>query len=522
MTDYTLPTINQPGWAPIIEAVFAAFNETKAETATVDAMTVVVTDYGAVGDAATDNAAALAAAAAAAAAAGARLHFPPGVYDTSAPLVVPADGMHITGVDATLRAITGSTANPLLLSISGRTGVTVEGLTFDGNAGNVTSFNNVVTVYMSSRVMFRRCRWQDTRGIGVIFSTSITDSGVIDCTFSEVGSHNKVSGLSGDRRQAAAFSSGTGNRGNYALGCTFSEVGLDCVSMTGQTEGRIIGCQIDNNYAGGFYVSSSTKVRVIGNRAFGTNGGNGIDVNVCQQIVVMGNVVSGRGSAGIMLNDTSNSVVSGNVCTDNWQNGTSVHQGGITLYGASTGCQNVTVTGNVCTDTQGTKTQQYGVQVSAAGHTAITIDDSNHLTGNALADVGGGGEFAPYSRTPTFTNITPNSGTVRARYVRTRTRVREVGSITRAADTSFAGSTARVNLPVNAHADVANETVIGTWAARDADTNAVAHGLMVKDGTTAVFRLANGTNGGVTSTTPFTFATGDVLSWELDYPPVAG
>lgn len=483
---------------------------------------------GATGDGVTDDGAALAATITAAGTFGVRtVYLPPGTYLTSQKITVPT-GTTVVGVPGRtiVKAAAGSTASPLLFAVTGASDVLVSGVTFDGNQSGVTSYNNVCVVYQSTRVRFDQCRWQNTRGIGVIFSTDVSYSGVTGSSFSEVGSYNKVSGLNADRRQAVAYSSGTkaNNKGNFVTGCTFTEVGLDCVSMSAQAEGLIAHNRVYGNYAGALYVSGSSQVKIIGNHIEGGDtSGNGVDVFSSDTVSVVGNTAKGRGGAGIMLADVANATVLGNVCLNNFRsNGTgspSSHQGGITLYGSASACSNVVISANVCTDTQGTKTQAYGVQVSAHAHTNIRIDESNRLTGNLTAEIGGGGEFSPFARTPTFTNFTINDATVKVRYSATRERVTEQGSITIGATPGFTGSGVFIGLPVTPHADILTNGIVGSFAAFDTSASTYKTGVILRSGTQG--RLIFHDSTAPTSTVPWTWATGDVLTWNLSYTPAA-
>ena len=487
---------------------------------------VNVLKAGATGDGVTNDGPALAAAIATAGTLGFRKVFlPPGTYLTSQKLTIPT-GTTIVGVPGrtVVKAAAGSTASPLLFEVTGAADVAVYGVTFDGNTTGVTNFNNVCVVFSSTRVRFDECRWQNTRGIGVIFSTDVSHSGVSRSHFREVGSRNKTTGLNADRRQAIAFSSGSkaNNRGNYVTGCTFEEVGLDCVSMSSQDSGLIAHNTVYGNYAGALYVSGCSDTKVIGNHVEGGDlSGNGVDVFSSDTVTVVGNTVRGRGGAGIMLADTADSTVAGNVCLNNFRsNGAaseSAHQAGITIFGQASVCSNVTISGNVCTDTQGTKTQKWGVQVSNHAHTNIWIDSSNRLTGNATADVGGGGPVPPYTRTPTWINYSGN-GTVNAHSSVSRIAVVESGILTIGSTTGLAGSSLFIGLPATPAATT--NSVVGTFMAIDntpSANTARKAGVILRSGSSGLFVFYDGTT--VTSTSPFTWATGDQLVWSLNYVP---
>lgn len=287
-------------------------------------------------------------------------------------------------------------SNPLLLNIANRpNGATVQGITFDGNRLAVGTFNNVCQVFNSSRMVFRNCRWTDTRGVGVLFSTSIRSSGIENCQFDEVGTYNKVTGLDADRRAAVAFCCGTlaNNVGNYVRNSQFNEIGLDSISFANQSSGIITGNIVQTTYASGgiVYVAGSYDVTISGNTGR-ASGGNAIDIYRSGNIVVTGNTTVESGAAGILVAETSNVTVTGNLCLDNDQDGTSLHAGGIVLDGVGGAVSNVVIVGNVSRDTRavGSKTQRHGFYVRPTSTaSAIWLDHSNMLTGNKTADIGG-------------------------------------------------------------------------------------------------------------------------------------
>lgn len=484
-------------------------------------------NYGALGDGVADDAAAINAALAAGATLGRAVLLPEGEYLIRAKLVVPSNttllGVHGRTI---LKAAATSTASPLLLEVANRTDVLVRDLVFDGSLSDEATFNNLITVYQSTRVRFDACRWQNVKGISVIFSTNTSQSGVANSHFVECGTWQKTSGDNADRRQAVAFSSGTkaNNRGNYVVGCTFDEVGLDCISLSSQADALVAHNTIRGNYAGAIYVAGCSNVKVLGNHVegiAGARGGNGVDVYTSDTVTVVGNTVTGRGAAGIMLADSSNCSVEANICLNNWQGSTSSHTSGITIFGLSSACSNVTIVGNVCTDTQGTKTQQYGVQVSNHAHTNIWIDPSNRLTGNAVAAVGGGGEFSPYTRTPSWVSFsTPGNATTSVRFTQSRDLVTEQGTLTFGSTSAFHGSSALyLGLPATPHSSIPTNGILGTFVAFDTSANTYKTGVIVKSGSNGLFVFHDSTR--VTNTTPWAWATGDLLSWNLSYCPAA-
>lgn len=336
--------------------------------------------FGAAGDGATDDTSAVQAALDAGASA---VLIPDGTYLCDL-LTVPADDMRVLGANrSVLKARTNPTSGPVLVSVSGRADVSFEGVVFHGNTGTITSFNNVVQVFNSNRILFNRCEWTETRGIACL-SSGGTRTGVLNSYFKNCGIYNRTSTLDADRRQAFAC---TGTTEAYAINNDFEEVGLDCISFASSSDDCVAsGNRIRNNDAGSIYVASTSGFIVTGNNiSNGSNGGNGVDVFASDSGVVSNNFVHGCGGSGILLANCARVVAAANVCQNNYQSATGVHKGGITLSGNSGTLEDITLTGNVCNDTQGvgSVTQRYaiGVYSSSATYRNIRISISNELTG---------------------------------------------------------------------------------------------------------------------------------------------
>lgn len=299
-------------------------------------------------------------------------------------LTVPADDMRIVGSNrSVLKARTNPASGPVLVSLSGRADVSFEGVVFHGNTGTITSFNNVVQVFNSNRVLFNRCEWTETRGIACL-SSGGTRTGVLNSYFKNCGIYNRTSTLDADRRQAFAC---TGTTEAYAINNDFEDVGLDCISFaTASDDCAAHGNRIRNNDAGSIYIASTSGFVVTGNNiSNGSDGGNGIDVYASDSGIVSSNFVHGCGGSGILLANCARVVAASNVCQNNYQSATGVHKGGITLSGNSGTLEDITLTGNVCNDTQGVGnvTQRYaiGIYSSSATYRNIRISISNELTG---------------------------------------------------------------------------------------------------------------------------------------------
>lgn len=355
-------------------------------------------DFGLVCDGATDNAAALGAIRARlllSATAGQAVLFPPATKPcmTSAALVAVAGTTYRAEPGTvTLKAIASSTANPMLVSANGVSGVLFYGLTLDGNLPGVPAANNIATIYQSSGVVFDHVAVQHTRGIGLLFSTAVSNSGVRDSTFNDLGNYWLTSGANADQQQGVAFCCGAGNLSNFVTGSYFTTTGLDAVSVAAQTDFqangnrfRAVGGRATNGGAA-IYASSDDGLSVVGNTVEGAFG-NGLDLHTLSHALVTGNKVRNASGGGITLATITTATVTGNLVVNSNQGGQSSFTGGFGLAGTNAG---VVLAGNTSTDDQTTKTQAYGIQgLSGETCATCTFDGSNQIDGNATAAFGG-------------------------------------------------------------------------------------------------------------------------------------
>ncbi|WP_242109421.1 right-handed parallel beta-helix repeat-containing protein [Luteimonas aquatica] len=362
-------------------------------------------DYGAVGDGTTDDAPALQRLANAAhAAGGATIRLGPTTYAMGDYLRLPPRTRLIGSAGRTvMKALPNSAANPVLLEIGpeafglARTAdVLVEGVTFDGALGQIPTFNNVVTVYKADRVVFSHCRWQNTRGIGVIFSTDIAHSGTAHCTFEKVGYLYGSTNNLDDRRDAVNFGGGQldNNVFNFVESCNMQDIGLAAIASQSQRNFKAVGNSMRNTNAGSIYGSNNDGLVVANNNIYDANG-NSIDIFGSRRTTITGNAILYGASAGIMIGGSNvdgvvvaNNVLMGNVVS---VEGT-VHKGQITLHN-SENMKNVVVAGNIATNSVG-----YGFYVVPLGTTnttsrpmgaGIVIGADNVFSANALGDFSG-------------------------------------------------------------------------------------------------------------------------------------
>lgn len=329
------------------------------------------------------------------------VYFPAGTYLlTAANLTAQCNGQTLRATPGTaiLKLSASSTANPALLSIANVSNVTIYGLTLNGNLAGVPSANNVVTVFQASNVVFDHVTWLNTRGIGVIFSTGVSNSGVKDSFFKNVGNYWITTGLTADQKQGIAFCCGTraNNFGNFVVGSTFSAIGIDAISIAGQSDFlasnnifRNVGGAIQAGIAGGaaIYASGNDSLVITGNNV-NVAYGNGIDVIGSPLTTLSGNTVLSAGGSGISYASGAWSSIVGNVtCNNNQSHGGSTLQAGISLNVIVT---DTTIGGNTACDTQGSPTQTWGIQEVAGGtYTNTWVDQSNTVSGNVSGPFGG-------------------------------------------------------------------------------------------------------------------------------------
>ena len=119
--------------------------------------------------------------------------------------------------------------------------------------------------------------------------------------------------------------------------------------------------------------------------------------------------------------------------------------------------------------------------------------------------------------TPTLTNITIGTGTVVARWARMGKVIFAYVKITFAADTTVGGDIA-ISLPANANAP---SVVAGEYQHTDANTGAFyVGGVSITGAQTAFEMFANTATTPNDATSPFTWATSDVLRAVITYESV--
>jgi len=170
---------------------------------------------------------------------------------TSRPFVASSRTSYVAEASTVIiKPTMDSTADPVLFQASHVADVQVQGLTFDGAHATARTRNNIAMVYQSTRVVFDQVTVQDTRGIAIMFSTGVGESGVRDSRFVDVGNHWRVTGRTIDQQQGVAFCCGQGNKLNFVTGSVFDIVGLDALSFTDQSR-FVVSCNRFRDAGGG-------------------------------------------------------------------------------------------------------------------------------------------------------------------------------------------------------------------------------------------------------------------------------
>lgn len=240
-----------------------------------------VKTYGATGDGATNDTAAIAAAVAALPSSNAVLYFPSGTYITDAITITGKTGLSVIGDGNGVTTLKGRTGNRVLV-ISTTTGCTVRGIGFNGNCTTRTAGQQAVVID-ASNLLFTE--------------NSIINSGEFAIMIGDNAAVNNV----------RVIGNYIGN--NYADGINIRAV-TDFVVADNVVNGAdddciAIGYSVVAGYAAHGVVSgNSVKART----DLGTNFGRGIWVGPASDILVVGNNVDTVKQTGIYVNNDGTGV----------------------------------------------------------------------------------------------------------------------------------------------------------------------------------------------------------------------
>lgn len=140
-------------------------------------------------------------------------------------------------------------------------------------------------------------------------------------------------------------------------------------------------------------IVSGNSVRDCGNHGIYSVGGSGYHA------IITNNILHDLGAAGMNLTDSEGAIVSGNIVVKATDYGIYINNPyvqcignlvkntqGSTTYGISARQAHLVVANNACYDTQGTKTQDYGINYDGATYSEFI---GNYLRGNGTAAVTG-------------------------------------------------------------------------------------------------------------------------------------
>jgi hypothetical protein len=394
----------------ILSLAFVGFANTRAGAA----QKITAASLGVVCDGRTDNARALAAIAdRTKQVSGAEVIFEGSLTPclTSEPLTVTSNTSYgVVGGTIIFAPTENNRRTPILIRADGVSNVKVSGMTFDGRDLLDSLKRPLGIVFRSSEIKFTKVSFKNTSGIGLIFSTSVQNSGVESSSFSNIGNFWKNTGKFKDQKQGVVFCCGLRNHGNYVISSSFSNVGLDAVSFSNQDNfvargnhfvdvgagnNGITGLRIDakRGMSGGasIYGAMSNGATIANNVSTGA-GGNGFDLFKVSNAVITYNFAQNSGGNGISFSAGENATISNNVLENNNQArmvGPSAPQAGLFLSGGQHGnanLANVQIFDNTIRDTQRSKTQNFGIQFQVGTRTSNINIHSNSISGNAISE----------------------------------------------------------------------------------------------------------------------------------------
>ena len=242
---------------------------------------------------------------------------------TGAPLQV-GDTLYWIGGSDTLATVT-----PSVTTTSAHT------VAFQRMFASPTGLVPVSQLFDTSNVKFSRVIWQNSAGIG-LNASGANRTTVIDSRAANLGNRWKGTLVANDRVQAMTFCCGDGATlgfDNSVTGSYFADIGLDPISMSGQTRVVVANNRMNlaNNqvaslptgaYPGNFFTTDSNYVpftptshaTITDNTITGAPG-SAFDTQGLKYSVISGNTVDGSGGAGVGLFTNSPVVFTGAIST---------------------------------------------------------------------------------------------------------------------------------------------------------------------------------------------------------------
>ncbi|MBV9627629.1 MAG: right-handed parallel beta-helix repeat-containing protein [Xanthobacteraceae bacterium] len=307
----------------------------------------------------------------------------------------------------TLKPFSDSRGDPLVLAVGPAHDVLIYGIDIDGTLRDHITIKNptrVVLIYQSSGVILDHLSIKHTRGIAVEWSTGITNSGVRNSVFDDIGNYWQLTHSRTDRAQTLNWDCGAENlprhRDLFIIGNHISNTGYDPIATCRadrveirdndlairSTQYRDI---VSPDYPGGIYFVKASQGIIRGNSINGAAGAC-IDVADSQQLVIEKNLGQNCGASGAAIAASSDVVVRDNVFIDNAQSATPgkrmmLQQGAVTLLGP---ISNIKLSGNTLKDNRQQATQTWGVEAFFNRGPITDVEmGSNIIAGNARGSI---------------------------------------------------------------------------------------------------------------------------------------
>jgi hypothetical protein len=213
---------------------------------------------------------------------------------------------------AVFMATAHNVSTPALLEVG--SDVQVVGLTFDGQAYAIDNAAPLIQGFKVSGVTFDRIVVQHARGSGLVLSTSVSSSQVMNSSFIDIGNHWRISGRREDRKPGLVFCCGQANRYNAALNDTFNDIGLDALQFSDQQDFKAVGNRFElssgqterlssPDYPAALFLLRDEGGLVADNHIHGAQG-NCIDAPGAKNVTIRNNVIDRCGGIGIGLFST--------------------------------------------------------------------------------------------------------------------------------------------------------------------------------------------------------------------------
>lgn len=382
------------------------------------------------------------------------IHLPPGTHlIDSNTVTVNKSNVTVRGTGETCVLKAANSFNKTIFTVANNTsGILFENFVLNGNKANQTAGGGInINGADISDVKIQNIHFRHNYEWGVAFANGVDDADVFSCIFDSIGIAGETSVLKGFPIWCLTSNTNhrySGNVFTWWSGTAAIRINNNCRRIaisgnilisndkTGTADRRAIfadsgaagRCEylsftdnkifdIDENGIfsnfNNFTVISGNQIDTTGNNGIEANddyaqidnnnvfrgGGHGITVNNSIGTSATNNKVRQSAKRGIYFFASNGDSVIGSVISNNtvWNSSQSsaTADAGIEVQGeAATGqLRNTTLTGNSCFDLQGTKTQTYGISVSAsAGKSDILLIVGNNVGRNLTGGINDGSD----------------------------------------------------------------------------------------------------------------------------------